>query len=31
MKRKHGKLRHPRLAGVRADKDAHDVTIEQPS
>jgi ATP-dependent DNA ligase len=26
----HGKLRHPRLVGVRADKDARDVTREQP-
>jgi bifunctional non-homologous end joining protein LigD len=26
----HGKLRHPRLIGVRADKDARDVTREQP-
>jgi ATP-dependent DNA ligase len=25
----HGKLRHPRLLGVRADKDARDVTREQ--
>ena len=25
----HGKLRHPRLLGVRFDKDAHDVTREQ--
>jgi len=26
----HGKLRHPRLIGVRFDKDARDVTREQP-
>jgi bifunctional non-homologous end joining protein LigD len=26
----HGKLRHPRLIGVRADKDAREVTREQP-
>ncbi len=26
----HGKLRHPRLLGVRFDKDARDVTREQP-
>ena len=26
----HGKLRHPRLLGVRLDKDARDVTREQP-
>jgi ATP-dependent DNA ligase len=26
----HAKLRHPRLVGVRADKDARDVTREQP-
>jgi ATP-dependent DNA ligase len=26
----HGKLRHPRLLGVRADKDPRDVTREQP-
>jgi ATP-dependent DNA ligase len=26
----HGKLRHPRLVGVRHDKDPHDVTREQP-
>jgi bifunctional non-homologous end joining protein LigD len=26
----HGKLRHPRLVGVRADKDARNVTREQP-
>ncbi len=26
----HGKLRHPRLLGVRADKDARNVTREQP-
>ena len=26
----HGKLRHPRLVGVRTDKDALDVTREQP-
>ena len=26
----HGKLRHPRLVGVRADKDARDATREQP-
>ena len=26
----HGKLRHPRLLGVRADKDPHGVTREQP-
>ena len=26
----HGKLRHPRLLGVRFDKDPHDVTREQP-
>ena len=26
----HGKLRHPRLLGVRADKDARDVRREQP-
>jgi bifunctional non-homologous end joining protein LigD len=26
----HGKLRHPRLLGVRGDKKAHDVTREQP-
>ena len=26
----HGKLRHPRLLGVRADKDARDVVREQP-
>jgi ATP-dependent DNA ligase len=26
----HGKLRHPRLRGVRFDKDARDVTREQP-
>jgi ATP-dependent DNA ligase len=26
----HGKLRHPRLVGVRADKDHRDVTREQP-
>jgi ATP-dependent DNA ligase len=26
----HGKLRHPRLVGVRADKDPRDVTREQP-
>ena len=26
----HGKLRHPRLVGVRTDKDARDVTREQP-
>jgi bifunctional non-homologous end joining protein LigD len=26
----HGKLRHPRLVGVRADKDGRDVTREQP-
>ena len=26
----HGKLRHPRLIGVRADKNARDVTREQP-
>jgi bifunctional non-homologous end joining protein LigD len=25
----HGKLRHPRLLGVRFDKDARDVTREQ--
>ena len=25
----HGKLRHPRLLGVRFDKDAHDVTRER--
>jgi bifunctional non-homologous end joining protein LigD len=25
----HGKLRHPRLVGIRADKDARDVTREQ--
>jgi bifunctional non-homologous end joining protein LigD len=26
----HGKLRHPRLLGVRFDKAARDVTKEQP-
>jgi ATP-dependent DNA ligase len=26
----HGKLRHPRLTGVRTDKDPHDVTRERP-
>jgi hypothetical protein len=26
-----GKLRHPRLVGVRGDKDVRDVTREQPS
>jgi bifunctional non-homologous end joining protein LigD len=26
----HGKLRHPRLLGVRFDKRARDVTKEQP-
>ena len=26
----HGKLRHPRLVGVRIDKSARDVTREDP-
>jgi bifunctional non-homologous end joining protein LigD len=26
----HGKLRHPRLLGIRFDKDAHDVRRERP-
>jgi len=26
----HGKLRHPRLLGIRVDKDARQVTREQP-